>query len=356
MAQSTRKPYLDRIRWCTVLVVIGYHVLYQFNSLGIIRNISTPGIPILDAPLSFVYPWFMGLLFVVAGMSARYSLQKRTGKAFLKDRFHRLLIPSIAGIFLLGWTTGWVTAQADFFVLPDADSIPGFVIYLIYCMSGIGPLWFAHELFAGCVLLLLLRSIDKQDRLWQVCGKAGWPVLLLLVFPVWGSSKILNTPVIEVYRNGIYWFLFLLGYFLFSHEEVTGRLAKCHLPLLIAGCVTGICYTAFHYGENYTTQDCLQSFFTNAYAWLMILATLGTFKARWNITSPLSDYMTVRNFGFYVLHNPLLVLIAYAITTYFHLPVLCDYLLVLAGTLLLLPPLYELIHRIPVLKTLLLGE
>ena len=59
----TRQPYLDRIRWCTVLIVIVYHVLYQFNSVGLIRNIYAPGIPILDTSMAFVYPWFMALLF-----------------------------------------------------------------------------------------------------------------------------------------------------------------------------------------------------------------------------------------------------------------------------------------------------
>jgi acyltransferase family len=36
----------------------------------------------------------MVLLFVVAGMSARYSLQKRSNKEFLKERVTKLLVPS----------------------------------------------------------------------------------------------------------------------------------------------------------------------------------------------------------------------------------------------------------------------
>lgn len=80
----TRQPYLDRIRWSTVLVVVVYHVLYQFNSVGLIRNVHAPGLPLLDTPMAFVYPWFMGLLFVAAGMSARYSLQKRTGNGIFE--------------------------------------------------------------------------------------------------------------------------------------------------------------------------------------------------------------------------------------------------------------------------------
>lgn len=352
--KTARQPWIDRIRWVTVLLVVFYHVLYQFNSVGVIRNIDAPGIPLLDAPLYFLYPWFMCLLFLVAGISARYSLEKRTGKAFLKDRARRLLLPSIAGIFVLGWTSGWVTSHmAEYFV---PDGLPGIVNYLIWCLSGIGPLWFAQELFAGCLVLLLLRAIDRNDRLWQLGGKVGLGTLIVLGFAVWGSSYLLITPMVEVYRNGIYWFMFLMGYYIFSHEEIIDRLAKVHVPLLIAGCLLGVTYTVYYFGQNYTTRTCLQSAFTNGYAWVMILALLGTFKARWTRTSPLSDYLTRNNFAIFALHNPLLVLIAYFVTAYLAVPVWADYLLTFLGTAVLLLPFCELVHRIPIIRTLLLGE
>ncbi|MCI5874225.1 MAG: hypothetical protein PUJ55_14575 [Clostridiales bacterium] len=43
------------------------------------------------------------------------------------------------------------------------------------------------------------------------------------------------------------------------------------------------------------------------------------------------------------------------ITTYLHLPMLCNYLLLLILELLLLPLFYEVLSRIPVLRYLLLG-
>lgn len=352
----TRQPYLDRIRWCTVLVVIVYHVLYQFNSVGLIRNVHAPGIPLLDAPMAFVYPWFMALLFVVAGMSARYSLEKRSGKAFLKDRAQRILLPSIAGIFLLSWVVGYITSKSPYFILPADTEISEPALYLIYCLSGIGPLWFCHELFAGCIVLLLLRKIDQNDRLWTLGGKASLPILLVLVIFVWGSAQILNTPLIEVYRNGFYWFLFLLGYYVFSHEEVTDLLKRAYLPLLIIGCLMGIGFTVYHYGENYAAMEVLKQPFTNAYAWVMVLGLLGWFKARWNEPEGrISQYMTVRNFSFYVLHYPLQVVIAYLVTTYLHLPILCNYLMLAAGTAIFLPLCYEGLSQVPVLNRLLLG-
>ncbi len=353
---TQRKAYIDNIRWGTILLVIVYHVIYNFNSVGIIKNIGVDGIPQLDTFLTFVYPWFMCLLFVVGGMSARYSLEKRNGKTFAKERAKRLLVPSIAGIFILGWISGWVTNQYTDMFMGNGDLIPGVIKYIIFCLMGIGPLWFAHELFLASMLLLLIRAIDKKDQLWTLGGKAKIWVLLLLVVAVWGSSRILNTPLIEVYRNGIYIFMFLLGYYVFSHEEVTDSLVKWKIPLLIAAVLTGVAYTIYHYGENYAAKEVLRSFFTNAYAWIMILAILGCFKAWCNRETKFTHYMTVRNFGFYVLHYPVLIIIAYLVTTYLQLPMIWNYVVILVLEFIFLPLVYELISRIPVLRFLLLGK
>lgn len=359
MMQNTggteRKHYIDNIRWATVLVVVLYHVIYSFNTVGVIKNVDVDGIPQFNAILSFIYPWFMCLLFVVGGMSIRYSLEKRTGNEFAKNRVTRLLIPSIAGIFILGWVTTWVTGQYSDLFAGNGDLIPGPIKYIIYCLFGVGPLWFAHELFLGSMIILLIRAIDKKDKLWNLGGKVKFWMLLLMVIPVWISSWLFNTPLIEVYRNGIYIFMILLGYFVFSHEEVTDSLVKFKLPLLIVAILTGIAYSFVNYGENYTTRECLKSPFTNAYLWVMVLAIIGCFKAWGNQENQFTKYMVKRNFGFYALHYPVLVMIAYLVTTYLQLLMLLVYGVVLLGTVIIVPLLYEAISRIPILRLLLLG-
>ena len=349
-----RKYYIDNIRFMTVILVVIYHVLYTFNSVGVITNIAVTGIKELDAPLYFINPWFMSLLFVVAGMSARYALSKRTGKEFAKERAKRLLFPSFAGLFLISWTSGWITDQyVDMF---QGAEIPGFVKYVVYCVSGLGPLWFAQELFLASMVLLLVRKLDKKDVLWELGGKVNIIILLLLVLAVWGSSNILNTPFLEVYRHGIYILMFLLGYYVFSHEEVTDCLVKWKILLLIAAVIMGICYTIHYFGENYASQECLKSFFTNAYAWIMILAVLGCAKAWLNWTNAFFQYMAKRSFGFYVLHYPLLVGIAYLILHNTELPMLANYIVILIAEIICLPLVYEVVSRIPVIRFLLLGQ
>ena len=343
-----RKSYIDNLRWMTVLLVIIYHVFYLFNSAGVYSNIKAKGIPQLDVILTFVYPWFMVLMFVLAGMSARYSLEKRSAKEFLKERAVKLLIPSIGATLCFGWISGYVTATQNN-LFKDAV-IPGIVKYLIYSSMGMGPLWFAHELFLVSTVLLIILAIDKKDKLWDLGGRCKIFTILLLVFLVWGSSFLLNMPVITTYRNGIYLVTFLLGYYVFSHEEIQELLKRYYLPFILVGIVMGVSYCIFYYGKNYTSDECLQSFFTNIYTWIMVLGLIGCAQVFFVKENKFTKFMKSRNFYYYIVHYPLLVLSAYIAITFFRLPTVINYIICLMIGCLLTVGLTEIVIKIPVLR------
>lgn len=348
-----RKNYIDNIRWITVLLVILYHVIYIFNCSGVISNFDVQGIPQLDSFLVFVYPWFMALLFVVAGVSAKFSLQKRTGKEFVKDRAKRLLLTSTAIIFMVSWTTGWVTNQfTDMF---GGGDVPGILKYFIYCMCGIGPMWFAQELFLASIVLVLVRAIDRKDKLSKLGAKTNLLALVLIVVPFWVSSLILNTPLIEVYRNGFYILSFLLGYYVFSNDEVIEKLRKIRIPLAILTVGCGVAYTVYFYGQNYASMEVLKNPLTSIYAWIAILAVFACAKDWLNFSNKFSRYMTKMNFAYYALHYPILSLVAYFVYTNIELPMICYYIINLVMVCLLLPLVSEIISRIPIIRSLLLG-
>lgn len=351
-----RKPFLDNLRYSIVLLVVLYHVFYLFNSVGVITNVDIPGIPALDVLLYVLYPWFMVTMFVISGIGARHTLEHQSDRQFLKSKVRRQLVPSIAIIFIIGWTSGWVTGQyADMFGTASG-TMPGFVKYLIWSLSGIGVLWFLHQLLICEVTLVLVRKLDKKDRLGQLGSKVNLPILCLLVFALWSSAQILNTPVIEVYRNGIYIFAFLLGYYVFSHEHIQTLLAKSAPLLLVVSASLSVVYTVYYWGENYADMDNLKAFLTNAFAWFGTLTVLGAGKRWMDKETAFTRYMAPRSFGFYVLHYPLLALGAYVMDRQLHLPVWAMYLLLPVLCALALPPLVALIKRMPVLRTLILGE
>lgn len=352
-----RKAYIDNLRCGLVLLVIVYHIVYLFNSVGVISNVDIQGSPRADGLLYVVYPWFMALLFLLAGVSARYGLKAKGTEAFWRERVRKLLVPSVAGIFLLGWISGFVTDSYVDMFREAREQIPALIKYFIYCFAGIGPLWFMHELILCTLAVLLLRKLDKQDRLWRLGARAAklW-ILFLMFFAVWGSAQILNMPLVEVYRNGIYLLFFLLGYYVFSHEEVQAVTEKFWLPLLIIGVALGAAYTVYFWGENYSAMANLKKGITNAYAWFGSLALLGLAERWWNRETGFTRYMRGRSFGFYVLHYPLLVGITYVMDLYFELSFPLFYLILAALTAVMLPLLYEGLRRVPVIKRLLFGK
>ncbi len=296
-----RKTYLDNIRWITVVLVVIYHVIYMFNGVtqyGITGPFSEHQIQ--DVFQYIVYPWFMLLLFVVSGMSARFELDKVTVKEFVRKRTRKLLVPSTIGLLVWGWTTGYYNMLISG-AFEQMSAVPKPVLFLIMCVSGTGPLWYIQMLWVFSILLLLIRKMEK-DRLWQRCKGAGVPAALLLTGVIYGAAQILNTPVIVVYRFGIYGAGFLIGYFIFSHDEVMDRLERSRILLGALAAASGILFVVMFWGQSYPDHAVLDTFVCNLYAWLGTLGVL-SFMKRWGgFKNRFADWMKRQSFGLYVFH------------------------------------------------------
>lgn len=347
-----RKFYIDNIRWAVVLLVMIYHVFYMFNASGVMGGVgSFSKVQYQDGILYFVYPWFMVLLFVIAGMSSKYALEKMPAKEFLKKRTWKLLVPSTLGLFAYQWIVGYYNIKIG----GGLEYIPDFLVYPISAISGTGPLWFAQVLWLFSLLLLLVCRIDKNEYLWNMGGKCNWCMLLLFSLLLWLGAQILNMPIITTYRFGIYLVAFLLGYFVISHENVQEILEKMCLPMLLVSMAMGIAYTVFYFGENYVDTVILKNLFTNIYAWLMTIAVLGCGRKWFNRQNAFSVYMTKKSYGFYILHYTFVLIPCYFLKNQLHLPAWVMYIAALFIVFIGTSVLYEIISRIPVLRCVILG-
>ena len=350
-----RKYYLDNIRWGTICLVVVYHVVYIFNGVavdGVLGPFAQPQYQ--DALQYLLYPWFMVLLFIVAGMCSRYYLETHTLGEFIRSRTRKLLVPSTIGLLAVGWIQGYVSmAISDaFHTIPD--TVPGIAMYLIMVLSGTGVLWFAQMLWVFSMLLAAVKHFETGRLYGFTCG-ANMAVLVLLVVPVYLSGLILNTPVICVYRFGIYGFTFFLGYFLFAHDEVINRLSRYAPPLLAAAAVLGAVYLLLHFGDNYAVMPVVNCVPAAAYAWAACLTALGGMK-RWGDTrTKFSAFMSKRSFGLYVLHYLPLSASAYALRQYTALSALPCYLITAFAAFVGSLILYEIILRTPFLRWCVLG-
>ena len=360
-----RKHWLDNLRWVTVLLVLLYHVIYFYNNKGVFGGIGGfgDGPQYQDVVMYILYPWFMPLLFLLAGISARYALEKYPAKDWFKARTRKLLVPGTIGLLVFHWMVGYfntaVAAKSGVF-----DGMPGIGRYLMWAVSGTGPLWFIQDLWLFSLILLLIRKLDPENRFHEWCGKLGvlWIILLGVLF--WaGEQTLIRNPrpespdgLLNLYKPVFYLIPFLLGYFVFSHEQVQDRLGRIWIPLLGCAAVAGVALTVTTFGQDNTSPQYLGSPLNCLYGWLMCLAMIAWFRTRFDRTSAFAGYMTRSSFGIYIVHYLVIASLGYMMMVYTDLPPVAMYLILGVAVFTLSPLIYEIIRRIPVIRWCVLGE
>ena len=309
-----------------------------------------------------LYPWFMPLLFILAGISARYALQKQSAKEWFKTRTRKLLVPGTIGLFVFHWMVGYfntvVASRQGVF-----DGVPAIAKYFMMAISGTGPLWFIQVLWLLCLVLLLVRAIDRKDRFWNFCGKANLVVIILLGVLFWvGEQTLVKNPrpesldgLLNLYKPLFYLVPFLLGYFGFSHDEVQEKLEKAWILLLACSVVAGTVLIITTFGQDNTSPQYLGSPLNCLYGWLMCLAMMAWFKARFNRTGAFAGYMTQSSYGIYIVHYLVIASLGYMMKYYTSLAPWMMYVILFFAVMVLSPLIYEIIRRIPFVRWCVLG-
>ena len=352
-----RKYYVDNIRWITVLLVVMYHVIFVFNGIipeGVIGPIGE--FPYLDMFQYILYPWFMVILFIISGMSARFFLEKYSEKEFIRSRTGKLLVPSTIGLFTVHWIQGYLNMYLGKAWEMIPDTMPKPILFLIMSLAGIGPLWFIQVLWILSMLLVVIRKMEK-GKLAAFLERTAWHpgLLLFLGVPVWGMAQILNTPLVTAYRFGIYGFTFLSGYYLFSQEQVTNTLKRYCLFFIILSLVSGIIHVRLNFGKNFAVEPVVNSPVTITYLWTICLAIIGVMKKYGNKRNRFCSFMTQKSWGIYVFHYTLILAAGICLTRKTSLSPAATYLFTgmagFAGSLLV----NEIVERIPLIRWCLLG-
>ena len=288
---------------------------------------------------------------MTAGWLSRYSLANHTGKEFIKARTNKLFVPCTIGLFVFQFIQGYVNAA---FSSAGAMEVPGFVKYFIYCLSGIGVLWYIQLLWLFSLAVVLIKKIDK-DRLWKICEKTPFWALILLGAAVYGAGQILNTPVIVCYRFGLYFFSFLLGYFVFSHDEVIEVLKKYFVIFLIAALGLGTAFCIVYFGQNFADNPAYRSPLFLLYGWFGSMAMLGGFAKFFDFSNKFTTWMSKRSWGLYVFHYLGISAVALFFAKPGILPAWACYLLSLICGFGLAYLLNFVMSRIPFLRWAVLG-
>lgn len=312
MSLSMRKHYIDNLRWLTLLLLIPYHTAQAWNVWGEPNYVFFEGNKLISSIIVFSSPYFMPLLFVLAGISTRFALQKRTTKEYLVERTQKLLIPLLFGTIVLmpimsyigdvfncsykgGFFQHYVVFFTKFTDLTGADG--GF---------SFGQFWFLLYLMIISVIGVgIIKLIEKFVTKSEF--QIPFLIVLLLGLPVPLFSELLSISGKSFVE---YTYMFLIGYFIFSDNKVIDKTEKYCFPVLSIGLVSALLnvYLFIWSDKEYVLLNTSMKFVAK---WFMILALMGLAKRYLNFTGKVTAYMSTRSFLFYIYHFVWVVLFEY---------------------------------------------
>ena len=340
-----RKYFIDNLRFLCVLLLFPYHTCMIYNEFGENFYVKGPGIRALNDFILFTSPWFMPLLFVIAGISSSYALKKRTEKEYIKERFFKLFLPLLSGVLLYipiqtyyaerfhnQYNGSYIGQYLLFFTKPT--DLTGYT-------GGFTPgnLWFILYLFIISLLLLPVLRLYRRFR----HGTEGIRLKLIAVLPLFLFPLIMN-PVLNIGGKSIgeYFALFLLGFLVLSNDELQCELEKRRFWLAAVALLLLILLYVYYYCRGF---DLVYGMISYPAKWISSLALLGLGKHYLNRSNAVTIYLSQASFPVYILHQSWLVAAAYyvfQITDH----TLLQVVLILIFSIVLTYLNYELFRRI----------
>lgn len=374
-----RYHYLDNIRWVTVLLVMFFHVFYYFNAYCMGSGIGGfSDYQPQDAVVYLLYPWLMPLLFVVAGMSSRYALQRKSAGEYLRTRTRKLLVPATWGLFVFQWMAGYFGMQTmNFRFHADLGAgQPWWVMYIMWAVCGGGGLWFIQLLWLFSLIIIPIHRIGSRLKRASDRTLPQWFVLVLMLLfgallylsdqTVMDGDNSMQDPAMlyNVYRPLYYLTAYLFGYFFFVREEVQCLLVRLRWFLIPAALICGIVLTINTFGQDAYSPAYIRSVGNNLYAWLVVLAMFAIFR-RWcnydtsqlrnSSAAKICTFFRDASYGLYILQFFVYMSVGYLLRAYTALPAWTMYVLLFIAMFGVTPLLYLLVSHIPILRYCVLG-
>jgi surface polysaccharide O-acyltransferase-like enzyme len=342
-----RRYGLDWLRIAVVFLLFPFHTARVFDwwEPNYVKDATNAFSTWFVAGLGF---WFMALLFVIAGFSSFHALQKRSPREYAKERVLRLLVPLLFGLVLIvpvqgyyaslqheGFTGSYIQFLSGYFF--DFHDLSGYT-------GGFTPahLWFILYLFviSMCLLPLLLRlRTPKQGivKTWQ---------LLLAFVPMTAVEAL---PAIGGKNPFFYALLFLFGFLMARSGGVMETVRRMRFGTLAAAVVLSPAYIVLASSLGWPGGINLLAggiaLLRNLCVWLIILALMGLADTYLNKPTPALSYFNNASYPVYVLHQSVMMVLAYYIVSIDLSPAL-KFLAIMIGTLAVCITLYEAFRRI----------
>ncbi len=363
---ARRLHYIDWLRVLAVMLLFPFHTSRVFNFGEDFYVKGTHLSVALSYVLGFISTWHMQLLFLLAGASAYFSLRRRTGGQFERERVQRLLVPFVFGILVLIPPQTWIGGQFN------SGYTGSFIQYLTsgdflafnikeggdyYGGFGIGHLWFIGFLLLISLIVLPLLVWGRTERGAAAIGRFarflakpwGWLVVAFVILIGESMPEIAG-------KNLIYYLVFfVLGYIVMADDAFTESAERYRWFALIVGmlgCAVWVATGPFRDSlpdPSFALFGIVMAGMLSA--WLAIIGLLGTGKHYLDQPSSALSYLAESSYPVYILHQTVIVVAAFYLVR-MQGPLALEWTAVFIVAVLATFALYELVRRVPVLRTL----
>jgi len=320
-----RLAWIDNLRVMVIILVVILHTAVTYSGLGGWYYQENQEVDMFSTLffafyLTFTQAYFMSLLFMVSGYFTQRSLEKKGITRFVSGRLKRLGIPLLIYIFL-------IHPVAVKLAYPEVD-INWYLngITRFDFISWTGPLWFVEALLIFSLIYVFIYKFISNSSLKIKFKFSIYNVVLLILtitviaflarlfYPIGTNFYNLQFGFFSAYifmfgtgiiayktnlfdqislKAGIRWLILSLGlgipawfFIIFFGGTLEGN-------MLIEG---GMNWPAFFYAL-------WESFFCVTF----ILALVGIFKYKVNISSKFQKLLSDNAFGVFVFHAPVLI-------------------------------------------------
>jgi peptidoglycan/LPS O-acetylase OafA/YrhL len=364
---ALRRRDVDWLRILAMLTVFLFHCARFFNDEDwhVKNNQLSEGFTFM---VNFLVVFMMPLFFVLSGISSYYSLQRRTGKRFIWERFKRLFIPLAFGILVL------IPPQVYIERVTHNQFNGSFISFFPHYFEGMYAfggnfawmglhLWYLEVLFVFSLLTAGLLVFMKKHNTSHPGGwlhrMFGHPFsLFLLIVPLFIMEVMANLHPDTIGMRGFggwsvltYLVFFLLGYVVATDDRFRGHLEKAWILSLALGIVLmGVRFILIASGLSFPVT--VISLLRSANAWCWLAAIMGAGSRYLRSDNRFFHWAGEAVLPFYILHQSVIVVTGYFIRNWLA-GVVLKYLFLVSVSLILIILVYELlVKRVNLLRFL----
>jgi peptidoglycan/LPS O-acetylase OafA/YrhL len=375
-----RRPELDAIRMLVVIGLVFFHsaLVFAADDDFYVKNVETTEAVMIIAGFGVV--WAMPLLFLISGLGAWHSLQRRGAGGFASERLLRLGVPLVVATLVLNPLPQWLrlrSADADYHesylgFLPrfyDVHLEPEEFPFLVQGEHfETGHLWFVVLLLTFSLMLVPLHRWLPRERVRRIGDRVAETTLHrrgVVFLPAVAFAAICAFAGLEEdyagWHRWSYLLFFVAGYALAADDRfrtVMRRDAGAAAwlgALLFAAAGPGFALADEPFTEMTALATASRALF-GAAGWCLVVAIPGLLDRR-RLEQPraapnptpttrrrLYDYLAAAVLPLYVLHQPIVVAVAYFVIGW-SAPILVEYAVLVVIALILTLTAYELLVR-----------